>query len=315
RGSLRVSRRVPAVRQIESRDPWGVSRSGEEPSEVQGEVRAALHAAGGHRSCGGGAVRRVEGEVDVWTQIHGRRTHDVHHRCGGEDREDLREGETTGACGGGGGCARDAACGGRTFGLTPRSRFHRRPTPVARAFLFRHWHCCAVLALPMACGVPPRAHEPARTAPVTGVASAAGQCVIAPTVTTGATSTAAPSRDSLMIVIADPADPADPTDPADPAVRAPAPDSQEAGGAPVFDQLATIAPAVDCGDVHAVVLARIWRTDSSDARWRIAAPRHDLAATRPNALRLSPPPGDSAPVLVVQAIPPRVGRDALDAGA
>ena len=161
----------------------------------------------------------------------------------------------------------------------------------------------------MACGVPPRAHEPARTAPVTGVASAAGQCVIAPTVTTGATSTAAPSRDSLMIVIADPADPADP------AVRAPAPDSQEAGGAPVFDQLAAIAPAVDCGDVHAVVLARIWRTDSSDARWHIAAPRHDLAATRPNALRLSPPPGDSAPVLVVQAIPPRVGRDALDAGA
>lgn len=173
---------------------------------------------------------------------------------------------------------------------------------------FRHWHCCAVLALPLACGAPPSAHEPARTAPVTGAASA-GECVIAPALTPATASTlavtspAAPSRDSLMIVITDPA------------VRAPAPDSQEPLSAPVFDQLTAIAPAVECGNLHAVVLARIWRTDSSDTRWRIAAPRYDVAATRSNGLRLAAPPGDSTPVLIVQTVEPRIGRDALDAGA
>lgn len=165
-----------------------------------------------------------------------------------------------------------------------------------------------MLAVAAGCGAPPRAHEPARTAPVAGAASA-GQCVIAPALapTSAATlapaSPATPSGDSLVIVISDPA------------VRAPAPDSEPAGSAPVFDQSAAIAPTVECGQVHAAVFARIWRTDSAAARWRIAAPRHDLAATRPNVLRLSPPPGDSAPALIVRTIEPRVGRDALDAGA
>jgi hypothetical protein len=173
---------------------------------------------------------------------------------------------------------------------------------VAHVVAFQRWYWCVMLAVATGCGAPPRAHEPARTAPVTRAASA-GQCVIAPAATLAVTSPAAPSRDSLMIAIADPA------------IRTPAPNSREPGSAPVFDQSAAIAPTVECGQVHAAVLARIWRSDSAGARWRIAAPRHDLAATGPNVLRLSPPPGDSAPVLIVQAIEPRVGRDALDAGA
>src|SRR3989442_4191546 len=93
---------VQLPRQSRPRDVQGRGRSGreprrhEEPCEVQGQVPPQLPAPERRRRKGDDRIRRVEIEEPVWPGVFRDRAHDVPHRRGWVDRQDLAQGQGRG---------------------------------------------------------------------------------------------------------------------------------------------------------------------------------------------------------------------------